>query len=131
MIFQRWRGALSNVFPGFVKVLNTRFVDKRTGIVAYFDGVAVVPLDVAFQFFSIFENETHECLGLHLFLKVEGFSVGTFVSSGSEGVIRERLVRQQRGLIVTVGVTLCSTLRNWRSDQFAWACSNDMHITGD
>jgi len=66
-------------FDELVHVLNGGFVDDGLLAAADFDGVAVVPLDAAFDFFAVFEHDDHRGLGLNLFLQVEELGVMVLV----------------------------------------------------
>lgn len=81
--------------------------------------VPVVPLDVAFELFPVFEDKTHQGLGLHLFLEIERFCMRTVVTCRGNGVIGQRLVSHQGRLTVAIGVALGNTLRDWGSHQLS------------
>ena len=62
-------------FGQLVHVLDGGFVDDGFEATADLEGVAVVPLDAALDFFTIFEHDDHRGLGLNLLLKIEKLGV--------------------------------------------------------
>src|ERR1700676_1966284 len=54
-----------------VHVLDCRLVDEGPGTAAHFESMAVIPLDLAFEEFAVFEHDDHGRLRLNLLLQVK------------------------------------------------------------
>lgn len=81
-------------FSRFVEVFDCGFIKQHAGFSAYFDGIAVVPLDYALYARSIFEDEDHLRLELDLFLQVKQLCL----TIGALLVVRDsRKVTSSRG----------------------------------
>jgi len=62
---------LSALVADLVHIFDSGFVDEGLLAAAELEGVAVVPLDAAFDQFPVFEDEDHGGLRLNLFLQIE------------------------------------------------------------
>src|SRR5437660_1116582 len=58
-------------FAQLVHVLDGGLVDQGAVAAADLEGITVVPLDMSFDEFSVFEHDDHRRLGLNLLLEVE------------------------------------------------------------
>lgn len=87
------------LFAGLIDVLDSGLVDEHAGVALHLDGVAVVPLNAAFDLLAVFEDNDHPGLRLDLLLEVKGFGVGALVVCG---VTNHVLVSQNRGFLMQV-----------------------------
>ncbi len=108
------------IFASFIEVFNARFVDERPTSMSDLDRVAVVPLDVSFQLFSIFKHKAHQRLCLDLLLKIEGFRMRTLMTDRS-CVVCHRLVRCQLCFAMPRSVTLDRGFRHWGAYELTWS----------
>jgi len=72
-----------------VHVLDGGLVDQGLRATADLEGIAVVPLDAAFDAFAVFKHDDHAGLRLNLLLQVEelGMAVRSFVLHGVCGKV--------------------------------------------
>src|SRR5580698_6614603 len=116
---------LLSLFAQLVHIFDGGLVDEGLVAAADLEGVAVVPLDAAFDLFAVFEHDHHGCLRLDLLLQVEEFclAIGAFVDGGLSG--KPKGERRERGsaragkrtAVFRLAGLVAGLIADWRNDR--------------